>query len=123
MDVKLSLKLSKAVHDRCHNVPHDIGIELEQIVREHQNEQLNKLSVVRGGDKENQTVKRKKKFYNYPSYKGTPNTPPEPLATEAEAQGGRVDCANGMHFWSINKTGIQECLFCPARRVASAAAL
>jgi len=71
MDVKLSLKLSKAVHDRCHNVPHDIGIELEQIVREHQNEQLNKLSVVRGGDKENQTVKRKKKFYNYPSYKGT----------------------------------------------------
>ncbi len=62
MDVKLSLKLSKAVHDRCHNVPHDIGIELEQIVREHQNEQLNKLSVVRGGDKENQTVKRKKSF-------------------------------------------------------------
>jgi hypothetical protein len=41
MDVKLALKLSKAVHDRCHNVPHDIGITLEQIVREHENEQLN----------------------------------------------------------------------------------
>ena len=83
MDVNLSLKLSKAVHDRCHNVPHDIGIELEQIVREHQNEQLNKLSVVRGGDSESQLVERTKRYFKYPDWVERRITPPEPLATEA----------------------------------------
>jgi len=39
--------------------------------------------VVRGGDKKTKSVKRDKKFYNYPAYKETPNTPTEPLATEA----------------------------------------
>lgn len=32
--------------------------------------------------------------------------------TNAEA---RVNCADGKHFWSMNK-GIQQCLFCPAKR-------
>jgi hypothetical protein len=41
----------------------------------------------------------------------------EPLATEAEAELLRVDCANGRHFWSKNKTGTQACLFCPATRI------
>ena len=36
------------------------------------------------------------------------------VGTNAEA---RVNCAEGKHFWSMNK-GIQECLFCPARREA-----
>jgi hypothetical protein len=36
------------------------------------------------------------------------------VGTNAEA---RVNCAEGKHFWSINK-GRQECLFCPARREA-----
>jgi len=36
------------------------------------------------------------------------------VGTNAEA---RANCAEGKHFWSMNK-GIQQCLFCPAWREA-----
>jgi hypothetical protein len=77
MDVKLALKLSKAVHDRCHNVPHDIGITLEQIVREHENEQLNIHGVGGCGDPESQLVKRVQKYFRYPDYPFNRNEPHE----------------------------------------------
>jgi hypothetical protein len=34
-DDELSVKLSKFVHDNCEEVPHDIGIHLARIVKEH----------------------------------------------------------------------------------------
>jgi len=40
-----------------------------------------------------------------------------PTEAWAQMQKARVNCAEGKHFWSMNK-GIQECLFCPARREA-----
>ena len=36
MDVDLALKLAKLIHDECKDVPHDIGIKAEMIVRKHQ---------------------------------------------------------------------------------------
>ncbi len=78
-----------------------------------------KHGVVRGGDKKTKSVKRDKKFYNYPAYKETPNTPTEPLATEARAQSGSaikvktgtvIFCEGQQFVFGINtKTGKTEC--------------
>jgi len=37
MNHKLALLLNKHVHEKCENVPHDIGIELEKIVSDYYN--------------------------------------------------------------------------------------
>lgn len=44
---------------------------------------LHKPVVVRGGDFENQFVRHVEKYFKYPDLTKTPNTPTEPLATEA----------------------------------------
>lgn len=44
MDVKLALKINKLVHNECKDVPHDIGIRIEELVRLYQNE-LKKYSI------------------------------------------------------------------------------
>ena len=41
MDVKLALKINRLVHNECKDVPHDIGIKIEELVRLHQSELKN----------------------------------------------------------------------------------
>uniref|UniRef100_A0A6H2A6I7 Uncharacterized protein n=1 Tax=viral metagenome TaxID=1070528 RepID=A0A6H2A6I7_9ZZZZ len=36
MDVELALKINKLVHNECKEVPHDIGLRIEELVRLHQ---------------------------------------------------------------------------------------
>ena len=38
MDVELALKINRLVHNECKDVPHDIGIRIEELVRLHQSE-------------------------------------------------------------------------------------
>jgi len=58
--------------------------EKEMIIRIAQDEQnSHKPVVVRGGDFENQFVQHVGKYFTYPDLNKTPNTPTEPLATEA----------------------------------------
>lgn len=35
MNVELALKINKMVHDECKNVPHDIGMRIESLMREY----------------------------------------------------------------------------------------
>jgi len=37
-DVKLALKIDRLVRNQCKDVPNDIGITIEQLVRQHQSE-------------------------------------------------------------------------------------
>ena len=48
---------------------------------------LHKPVVVRGGDSENQFVQHVGKYFDYKNVNATPNTPTEPLATEARDTG------------------------------------
>jgi hypothetical protein len=41
MDVELALKINRLVHNECKDVPHDIGIRIEELVRVHQSELKN----------------------------------------------------------------------------------
>lgn len=41
MDVELALKINRLVHNECKDVPHDIGIRIEELVRLHQSELKN----------------------------------------------------------------------------------
>ncbi len=41
MDVELALKINKLVHNECKDVPHDIGLRIEELVRLHQSELKN----------------------------------------------------------------------------------
>jgi hypothetical protein len=41
MDVELALKINRLVHNECKDVPHDIGIRIEKLVRLHQSELKN----------------------------------------------------------------------------------
>jgi hypothetical protein len=43
MDVELALKINRLVHNECKDVPHDIGLKIEELVRVHQSE-LNSCS-------------------------------------------------------------------------------
>lgn len=38
MDTELALKLNKLIRNECKEVPHDIGIRLEEVVRNHKPE-------------------------------------------------------------------------------------
>ena len=40
-EVKLALELNKIVHNECKDVPHDIGLRLLEVVKQHLGEQLN----------------------------------------------------------------------------------
>ena len=41
MDVELALKINRMVHNECKDVPHDIGLRIEELVRLHQRELKN----------------------------------------------------------------------------------
>ena len=41
MDVELALKINRMVHNECKDVPHDIGLRIEELVRLHQSELKN----------------------------------------------------------------------------------
>ena len=41
MDIELALKINKLVHNECKDVPHDIGLRIEELVRLHQSELKN----------------------------------------------------------------------------------
>jgi predicted Zn-ribbon and HTH transcriptional regulator len=41
MDVGLALKINRLVHNECKDVPHDIGLRIEELVRLHQSELKN----------------------------------------------------------------------------------
>jgi hypothetical protein len=63
-------------------------LQFSGILRAHakyeiQSEQLRKHSVVRGGDKEKQSIPRAVDYVEFMKEQYTPNTPTEPLATEA----------------------------------------
>ena len=38
MDVELALKINRMVHNECKDVPHDIGLRIEELVRLHQSD-------------------------------------------------------------------------------------
>lgn len=38
VDVNLAVKLSRYVHSVCDNVPHDIGLKLAEIIKQHNTE-------------------------------------------------------------------------------------
>lgn len=41
MDVELALKINRLVHNECKDVPHDIGLRIEELVRLHQSKLKN----------------------------------------------------------------------------------
>ena len=46
-EVKLALELNKVVHNECKDVPHDIGLRLLDVVKNHLGEQLNLPPVIK----------------------------------------------------------------------------
>jgi len=46
-EVKLALEMNKLVHNKCKDVPHDIGLKLMDIVKKHIGEQLNLPPVIK----------------------------------------------------------------------------
>lgn len=55
-EVKLALDLNKVVHDECKDVPHDIGLRLLKVVKQHLGEQLNLSSVIKWDSNEREPL-------------------------------------------------------------------
>lgn len=97
---------------------HEYQIEyLAYLVKEHVNEQLQQHSVMQGLLSDCcQAAVITTEIHTCENCvcSCSPTVGQRSVDTNAEA---RVNCAEGKHFWSMNK-GIQVCLFCPARREA-----
>ena len=40
MDVELALKINRTIHDECKDVPHDIGLRITELIKNHKADQL-----------------------------------------------------------------------------------
>jgi len=57
-DIDLALKINRVVHNECKDVPHDIGLRIEELIRVYRNNNYRSKAQKR----ENKIKKARKKF-------------------------------------------------------------